>query len=664
MYPPGLPDEFLNLCLYGDYETFLARIDQARTALKAHPELAEANIFTAAATGHVEALGRFIAQAPTAATQKGGPRAWSPLLYLCYSRIEDGAGRDTLKAAHLLLDHGADPNDHYQWAGVYRYTALTGVMGEGEGGVERNPPHQHARALAELLLDRGADPNEGQGLYNTIFTQDDDWLKLLLTRGLKQGQMANWEPSPTISTIDFQLCYAAKKGLLERVRLLLAHHAHPDAVDPYDHRPAFVNAQRNGHDEVVVLLAQAGAQSRLTPGDELYIALRNDDFVAAERALHTHPDLAQEVESFKAWAAQGKVRALELYLSHGADVNARGRLGATALHQAALSGQKEAVEWLLARGAALGLRDTTYDGTAVGWANAGDHTALVQALLDRSQDVFELAHFGRVAQLERLLEHDPQVALRVRYDGRTPLDVIDDSTPERERVEQLLRAHGAQKSPDGINDQDIVSAINLRDAADARKWAAQAEAHPHRAPFRALFSSTLQARVPQPRRILELGSGPGWLAERVLTDLDLDEYVLFDFSEPMHDLARARLGLRSDVSYVLGTFKARMWPASLHAPFDAILAQQSVHELRHKKHRLALYERILPLLAPGGLLLISDGEPKGPTDRDRALYATAQEQLSALGQAGYEHVRLLDTLGHMYLIAAARPIAAERPARR
>ncbi|HXS16825.1 MAG TPA: ankyrin repeat domain-containing protein, partial [Polyangiaceae bacterium] len=526
---------------------------------------------------------------------------------------------------------------------------------EGEGGVERNPAHQHARALAELLLDHGAEPNEAQGLYNTIFTPDDDWLKLLLSRGLKQGQMVNWESPGTLSTIDFQLCYAAKKGLLERVRLLLAHHAHPDAVDPYDHRPAFVNAQRNGHEQVVVLLAQAGAQSRLTPDDELYIALRNDDFSAAERALHTHPDLAQEVESFKAWAAQGKIRALELYLSHGADVNARGRFGATALHQAALCGHNETVEWLLARGAALGLRDTTYDGTAVGWANAGDHTALVQTLLDRSQDVFELAHFGRVVQLERLLEHAPQAALRVRYDDRTPLDVIDDSTPERQRVEQLLRAHNAQKSPDGINDQDVVSAINLRDAEDARKWAAQAEIHPHRAPFRALFSATLKARVPRPRRILELGSGPGWLAERLLTDLELDEYICFDFSEPMHTLARARLGDRDNVTYILGTFKAHSWPAALRGPFEAIVAQQSVHELRHKSHHLALYERILPLLAPAGLLLISDGSPKRDAEREHALYATVLEQQSKLEQAGYKHVQVLETMGHMYLIAAERP---------
>jgi len=655
MCPPELVDQFLTNCLYGDADTFLTRIDQARAALRVHPELAQANIFAAAATGHLQALRRFLDEDPTAAKHKGGPRLWSPLLYLCYSRIENGEGCDALEACRLLLDHGADPNDHYQWAGVYRYSALTGVMGEGEGGPERNPAHQQAHALAELLLDRGADPNEGQGLYNTIFTPDDAWLKLLLSRGLKQGQMVNWESPPAISTLDFQLCYAAKRGLTARVQLLLARHAHPDAVDPYDRRSAYVNAQRAGHEEIAHMLREAGAKSELSVADQLYIALRRDDWRTAEALLSAHPSLSSDVESFKSWASQGKIRALELHLAHGGDINARGRFGATTLHAAAIAGQGATVHWLLDHGADLTRRDWMYDGTAIGWAEAGGHDQLVQELLDRTQDVFVLARYGRLAQIVSLLQKEPDAALRVLSDGRTPLDVLGDQTPERSAILDVLRAHGAVKTPEHQNAHDQPSAINLRDADDAKKWAAQAENHPHREPFRALFSATLQARAPRPRRILELGSGPGWLAERVLTDLELDEYVLFDFSEPMHELARARLGERSHVRYVLDTFKAHRWPSQLKGPFDAILAQQSVHELRHKKHHVALYERILALLAPGGLFLISDGEPKHVAERECALYATAAEQQTALTQAGYQNIRVLSTHKHMYLIAAERP---------
>ena len=67
----------------------------------------------------------------------------------------------------------------------------------------------------------------------------------------------------------------------------------------------------------------------------------------------------------------------------GVDVNARRGDGATALHQAAIDGDGELVDALLQRGADLSLRDTVYDGTAAGWAFAGGHEELGQALAER-----------------------------------------------------------------------------------------------------------------------------------------------------------------------------------------------------------------------------------------------------------------------------------------
>ncbi|MDE0190732.1 MAG: ankyrin repeat domain-containing protein [Gammaproteobacteria bacterium] len=67
----------------------------------------------------------------------------------------------------------------------------------------------------------------------------------------------------------------------------------------------------------------------------------------------------------------------------GVDVNARRGDGATALHQAAIDGDRELVDALLDRGADLSLRDTVYDGTAAGWAFAGGHEELGKALTER-----------------------------------------------------------------------------------------------------------------------------------------------------------------------------------------------------------------------------------------------------------------------------------------
>jgi hypothetical protein len=175
----GEVEQFLDLaCLtYGNDST--ERIDGARRMLAARPALAAVDAHTAAATASVEALRRLLGEDLRRASAAGGPRKWPPLLYLCYSRVtEQLPEADAVATARLLLEHGADPNAHFMWDGTYRFTALTGAMGEGEGGIVSQPPHAHARALATLLLDAGADPNDAQGLYNTIFRPDNRWLKL------------------------------------------------------------------------------------------------------------------------------------------------------------------------------------------------------------------------------------------------------------------------------------------------------------------------------------------------------------------------------------------------------------------------------------------------------------------------------------------------------
>ncbi|MDE0444391.1 MAG: ankyrin repeat domain-containing protein [Gammaproteobacteria bacterium] len=76
-------------------------------------------------------------------------------------------------------------------------------------------------------------------------------------------------------------------------------------------------------------------------------------------------------------------RMLFALIDAGVDVSARRGDGATALHQAAIDGDRELVEALLERGADLSLRDHTYDGTAAGWAFAGGHEELGRALAER-----------------------------------------------------------------------------------------------------------------------------------------------------------------------------------------------------------------------------------------------------------------------------------------
>jgi hypothetical protein len=119
------------------------------------PEIRNENLYTAVATGSLEELERLLASDPAAATRKGGPLDWEPLLYLAYARLPGGE-EQALAMARLLLDQGADPNA--RWTGSWgppAFTVLTGVIGEGE---ENHPPHPQAAALVSLLVERGATP--------------------------------------------------------------------------------------------------------------------------------------------------------------------------------------------------------------------------------------------------------------------------------------------------------------------------------------------------------------------------------------------------------------------------------------------------------------------------------------------------------------------------
>ena len=80
------------------------------------------------------------------------------------------------------------------------------------------------------------------------------------------------------------------------------------------------------------------------------------------------------------------------------------------------------------------------------------------------------------------------------------------------------------------------------------------------------------ATLPQRARVLELGSGPGFLARRVLDRCPkIESYTLLDFSEHMLGLSRERLVAFPAANFVLGTFKSDDWTRHVEGPFDCVL---------------------------------------------------------------------------------------------
>ena len=315
---------------------------RAEDLLAGDPKLAEASVWTLAAAGRADALADRLRDDPAAVNAEGGPFGWPPLLYLCYARLGTARG-EPVDTARVLLRAGADPDAGFLWHGLTSpFTALTGVFGGGENG---EIPHPDELALARLLLDQGADPNDNQTLYNRMFTPADSHLELLLSYGLGTQQPSVWRhrlgttyPSPS-EMVGEQLRYAAARGFVGRVRLLLNHGVDPETTGYHpmfgDQTP-FEIAVRHGQLDVATVLEAAGATvGRVDRVDRLVGAALNDDSgaVAAlreadpgvvERAGERHPGLVQLA------VEQGRLQALPLLLELGFDVNGADRLATTA----------------------------------------------------------------------------------------------------------------------------------------------------------------------------------------------------------------------------------------------------------------------------------------------------------------------------------------------
>ncbi len=188
--------------------------------------------------------------------------------------------------------------------------------------------------------------------------------------------------------------------------------------------------------------------------------------------------------------------------------------------------------------------------------------------------------------------------------------------------------------------------------AYVNEWASVANSkRPFRLEFFDAFVSEL-AVLHNPK-VLDVGSGPGFLAERVLGRCDVASYHLFDFSPHMLELSGARLrDFGERAVFHQGSFLDEGWWQSLPAPFDAIVSMQAIHEVRDSARIPKLYGELKLLLREGGIILLADEVNEG--DRKEKHLLSLSEQEAALLGAGFEEFRRLCAAGDLVLFAARR----------
>jgi ankyrin repeat protein len=441
------------------------------------PEIATANIYTAAATADRAEIKRRLTTDPAAATRKGGPFDWEPLLYLAYARFSDQP--QGLDAAQLLVDHGADPNA--RWIGPWGeppFTVLTGVIGEGEGV---QPPHPQARALATLLIDRGADPFDPQALYNTSIVGDDiAWLEFLWSQSERRRRIEAWRAVPETATmggvvplnaLDYLLGNAVAGNHLQRVEWLLAHGANANSLHAYSKRPQREEALIQGYEEVVALLDRHGAMATPLTGKAAFrAACMRLDHEVAHALVKQHPELLSDAEPMLTAARRGRVDIVTLLLELGVNVDVADETEQRGLHNAVAGGSLDVVKLLVAHGADIDRPTTRMGGGSLGFAAHFGQREIATFLAPLSRDLPNLTYLGMADRLRELFAVNPTLvnAVYPKFDA-TPLFALPDDEEEAAEMAAVLLAHGADpqiRNKDGLTAEQAARERGLIDAAD------------------------------------------------------------------------------------------------------------------------------------------------------------------------------------------------------
>jgi ankyrin repeat protein len=359
-------------------------IDRARGILLKNPEVATANIYSAAVLGNDSAVRQFLQADLGQATSKGGPYGWDALTYLCFSkflRLDKDRSEGFVRAATALLQSGADANTGF-YSDEHKPKPIFESVLYGAAGVA------HHNEMTKLLLDHGADPNDGETEYHapewfnnrpmelivesgrlkpigltTMLHRKLDWTNLagvvwLLDHGADPNHISFWGGR----ALDHSL---GRDNPLVFIQTLLDYGADP-RLTTADGLNAFMGAAAMGRADVLELFSQRG-----------FSFVLEDDFAFLEACATGNEELAatmvaQDREIVKRlssadrpvlanFAGAGNTEGVRILLDLGFDIESKatrpGSQGNTALHLAVWRERLETVKLLISRGASLTARN-------------------------------------------------------------------------------------------------------------------------------------------------------------------------------------------------------------------------------------------------------------------------------------------------------------------
>lgn len=231
-------------------------LEHAEITLSRYPQVATANIHTAAILADESTVRSILLRDPSAATATGGPHGWDALTHLCFSRylrLDPLRSEAFVRTAEALLDAGASANtgwyetNNTPWGRLEFESAIYGAAGIA-----------HHAELTRLLLTRGADPNDGETPYHVPEGYDNTITKLLLESG-------KLNPASITTMLLRKADWHDEAGL----QFILEHGADPNAMTIWGNTALHQSLRRDNGLIMIELLLDHGANPALTNREDL-----------------------------------------------------------------------------------------------------------------------------------------------------------------------------------------------------------------------------------------------------------------------------------------------------------------------------------------------------------------------------------------------------------